>query len=365
MYLKQMHLDSAPSRAKAYKQVYNHYLSCSNKGTCQVCVAGAKPLLPPVSSSQKRALSSESAVAAASKKHKKAGGAPVTHLSAELTAVGPGDIRREGDALTHTRVDLTDEKKKIMLGAKPSLDAKHRRELNQLNSRKEDWSRNNLFDVKTLHRRIQDITKRHGVVASTDVTQCMSRALQDYLRQVLEDLVLCAQQRCNLDINATAQASRSILKVAREPSLTSKLHELYDQDFMAIQQKDRELRQKLLIDGDKDESLERERQKKRKKAKAAGGASVEPERVDPHSLDITELAANDLKKKITAERKKGALESIGGYNTSIPQPHQDSTVRNRITMEDATYYLTHAMPAVRPEIFCRAESANILTKSLL
>ena len=101
-----------------------------------------------------------------------------TQQSSELAHVASGDLRKEGDALTHTGVDLAEEKKRLMLGAKPSLDPKYRRELDALNSRKEDWATNNLFDVKTLHSRVQEIAKQNGVAAPSEITQFMARAVQ-------------------------------------------------------------------------------------------------------------------------------------------------------------------------------------------
>ena len=82
-------------------------------------------------------------------------------------------------------------------------------------------------------------------------------------------------------------------------------------------------------------------------------------------MDVSELAQKDLKNRMRNDRKLGSMEAIGGVNTSIPQPHQDLTVRNRITMADATYYLKHTLPPVRSKIQCRADAAMILTKSLM
>ena len=64
---------------------------------------------------------------------------PALIQSVELASVGAADIRKEGDVLTHTVVDLTEERRKLMLGVKPTLDPKYRRELNELNSKKENW----------------------------------------------------------------------------------------------------------------------------------------------------------------------------------------------------------------------------------
>lgn len=284
---------------------------------------------------------------------------PASIQSVELASVGATDIRKEGDVLTHTVVDLTEERRRLLLGVKPTLDPKYRRELSELNSKKENWSKNNLFDSKTLARRIQEITKRHGVSAANDVTEYMSRALQDYLRQVMEDLVVCSQHRCNMEVTIVAQAGRSMLKIAREASRTAALHTAYDKDFAEIQQTDRELRQTLIIEAEQEEMAERERQKKRKKA---GTPMIET--VDDVNADIIDLATKDLKKRLSADRKQGKIEPLGGVNSSVPQPHQDVTIRNRITMADASYYLTHTMSSARSKLYCRADAAAILTKSL-
>ena len=139
----------------------------------------------------------------------------------ELANDSAADLRKEGDALTQTSVDLAEEEKMMLEGIRPTLDGSN------------------------LKKRIDAIANKHGGAASNDVTQCVSHALQDYLRNVLDEQVRASHVGCNSHVSSQMKSVQtSSIRIAKQPSDVIKLQP----DCISQKQRDEQLRKSLLED---------------------------------------------------------------------------------------------------------------------
>ena len=211
----------------------------------------------------------------------------------ELANDSAADLRKEGDALTQTSVDLAEEEKMMLEGIRPTLDGSN------------------------LKKRIDAIANKHGGAASNDVTQCVSHALQDYLRNVLDEQVRASHVGCNSHVSSQMKSVQtSSIRIAKQPSDVIKLQP----DCISQKQRDEQLRKSLLENeaADKDEARKR---RKNKKARAAV-ASLPVEVEDESGMDLTTLAKNDLKKKLLASHSSSRCIATGSIQLWLPHPSQ-------------------------------------------
>lgn len=102
--LQEMGMPNPTARAATYKQVWTHYQGCQKKDTCPVCIRGTRPLVL-----AGKATSIRPSQSPASSQM------PINTDPLELVPVSSHDIRRDADAITYTGIDLTEEKKSMLL----------------------------------------------------------------------------------------------------------------------------------------------------------------------------------------------------------------------------------------------------------
>lgn len=411
--LRQINSPNAPARAKTYKQVYAHYKAClarNSTSTCPMCKIGLRPLLPTATATPTAAAAADEKTASASKaaandtattaqtasgpsapaslkrtssttasprspsKKHRAGNnrlkaatplpdpaqALIDQQSNELAQASVSDIRKEADVLTHTGIELGGERRVMM-----DAGIRRRQFQEQIQCKKEEWSERDLFNQEVLREQMRLICKRHGVEMGNHTTQVMSYALQEYLKQVVEEMVEISKQRCDAQAQSLDQLQRRELANAgttSRPDLTATdiLRVSCEDSFTRLQKDDITLRTRLLDDAKREEQAERERAKKRKKVDRSKLAQEEK---DEAEMDIEELAVKDLKERLLQEDKDGIVKVEGRINDSISSKYI-RRIDNQVTMEDAYYWLENQKPYVNPKLFVRAEAARIVTKSL-
>lgn len=400
-------------RAKTYKQVYSHYKVCllkKNTDNCPMCKIGLRPILPtdssplasPASQSTSAAASTTtSSVGATSpssgkrsnstvtpsprspSKKQRTGGTsrvkaaaplpdPAAHGSTsgadqsglDLAQASIADIRKEADVLTHTSIDLGGERRAMM-------DSALRRRLTttttteQLACKKEEWLEKDLFNTGKLRSQMQEVGERYGVQLGSRTSEVMAYALNEYLKQVIEEMVEISKQRCDVQARTLEQvqkseAGSSAKQHAVEVTATDILRVSCEDSFARLRQEDLALRSRLLEDAKREELAEKERAKKRKKVDRS---KLQQEEKDEVEMDIEELAVKDLKDRLLQEDKDGVVRVDGRVNESISGKFT-RRLDQQVTVEDATYWLQNQKPYISPKLFVRAEAARIVTKSL-
>ncbi|GLD93700.1 hypothetical protein PINS_up002305 [Pythium insidiosum] len=225
------------------------------------------------------------------------------------------------------------------------------------------WAERDLFQGDVLQRHMAALAKRHGIASLGDGTRdVMAAALQEYLKQVVEELVEISKQRGD----APAQPLEQLAKqrrpaTAREVTSTDILRVSCEESYERVRREDLALRSQLLEDAKKEELVEKERAKKRKKVDRVKQQAQEEK--DEAEMDIEELAVKDLKERLLQEDKDGVVRVDGHVNASIKGRYARQ-VDHEVTAEDATFWLLSQRPYVPSKLFVRAEAARILTNSL-
>ncbi|TYZ62946.1 hypothetical protein PybrP1_003326 [[Pythium] brassicae (nom. inval.)] len=417
--LREINSPNAPPRAKTYKQVYSHHKVClakNNTGNCPMCKIGMRPILQadtsplaspasqttPTSASNAPASSSSAASAAGggsspssgkrsnstvtpsprspSKKPRTGGGNSRVKSAAPLPdpaqsasgAEQPGldlaqasiaDIRREADVLTHTTIDVGSERRAM---ADSALRRRADVAPELLPCKKEEWLETDLFKPGVLRAQMQALAQRTGVQLGAHSSDVMAYALNEYLKQVIEEMVAVSKQRC--DVQARALAARDAADMATavaagkhvEVTATDILRVSCEDSFARLRQEDLALRARLLEDAKREELAEKERAKKRKKVDRS---RLNQEEKDEAEMDIEELAVKDLKDRLLQEDKDGVVRVDGRVNESIAGKFA-RRLDQQVALEDATYWLQSQKPYISPKLFARAEAARIVTKSL-
>lgn len=343
--------------ARHYKYVINHYQGCKIKEECPVCKmaiqsAGSvvRGTITDPSSSKGSRLSNGNGTTSA--QH--------TVPPADLIQVHVSDLRRESDAVTHTPVDLSEEKVRMLAGVPPSLDPQYVSTPNALESKKESFTKTNLFNAVQMKQRIERIGSKYGVMVRPDATQCLTLALQNYLKHVLEELVINSQLRNNVHLPLSLpKGTTTTLRMVREPTALVKMQLQLQEEMMHVKTRDVALRKTLLSQANEEDLLSKERARKRRKNDKGRSTINENEEIVETSTCALELAEKDLKKRLFAEHSRGTTRSLGSVNLSLV-PNQESASKHRITMADAIHYLRSNSNSVRPEIYCRAEAAMLL-----
>ncbi|EEY58153.1 uncharacterized protein PITG_00770 [Phytophthora infestans T30-4] len=403
--MKQMSSPNPPARAKTYKQVYGHYKTCvakNNTANCPMCKIGllpilpvpvpvasppaVKPFVPTVTTTAPAVTSSPSALKRNStavsptprsplKKPRtnstsrgKATAAEVAALSAaaselvsqELAQASVADIRKEADVLTHTNIELGNERRIMMEGG-----VRRVRMSEQLPCVKEEWVEKDLFNSEKLRAQVGEAGRRSGVQVGGQTSDVMAYALHVYLKQVIEEMVEVSKQRGD----SQAQTLEALQKAHGRPpgahmelTATDILRVSCEDSFKSLRQEDLARRSQLLEDAKREEQIERERAKKRKKVDRS---KLNQDERDEAEMDVEELAVKDLKERLLQQDKSGVVKVEGRVNESISARYAPRQMDNQVTMEDANFWLLSQKPYIRPKLLVRAEAARIVTKSLL
>ncbi|KAI9989948.1 hypothetical protein PInf_020253 [Phytophthora infestans] len=403
--MKQMSSPNPPARAKTYKQVYGHYKTCvakNNTANCPMCKIGllpilpvpvpvasppaVKPFVPTVTATAPAVTSSPSALKRNStavsptprsplKKPRtnstsrgKATAAEVAALTAaaselvsqELAQASVADIRKEADVLTHTNIELGNERRIMMEGG-----VRRVRMSEQLPCVKEEWVEKDLFNSEKLRAQVGEAGRRSGVQVGGQTSDVMAYALHVYLKQVIEEMVEVSKQRGD----SQAQTLEALQKAHGRPpgahmelTATDILRVSCEDSFKSLRQEDLARRSQLLEDAKREEQIERERAKKRKKVDRS---KLNQDERDEAEMDVEELAVKDLKERLLQQDKSGVVKVEGRVNESISARYAPRQMDNQVTMEDANFWLLSQKPYIRPKLLVRAEAARIVTKSLL
>lgn len=402
-------------RAKTYKQVYSHHKVClakNNTMNCPMCKIGLRPILQadtsplaspassqttPASTSNAPASSSSAASTTTggsspsagkrshsavtpsprspSKKPRTGGGnsrvksaAPLPDPTQstdqpglDLAQASIADIRKEADVLTHTTIDLGSERRAMMDSALRRRAGAGADAPELLPCTKEAWLETDLFQPGVLQAQMQTLVQRSGVQIGAHSSDVMAYALNEYLKQVIEEMVAISKQRCDVQARALAPHD-SVDATAKhvEVTATDILRVSCEDSFARLRQDDLALRAQLLEDAKREELAEKERAKKRKKVDRS---KLNQEEKDEAEMDIEELAVKDLKDRLLQDDKDGVVRVDGRVNESIAGKFT-RRLDQQVALEDATYWLESQKPYISPKLFARAEAARIVTKSL-
>lgn len=418
--LRQINSPDAPLRAHTYKKVYAHYKVCvakNNTQNCPMCRIGLMPIetssdasggagagsgapasltatgsatsvttstpapaSSPTVSSLKRTNSSVASPRSPNKKPRTTPGKTTTasgkageSTTANASSTGAGDqpgsdlaqasrndLRKEEDVLTHTAIDLNSERRAMLHGG---------RRVERLPCQKEVWATHDLFNSATLTKHMEAVARQNGVTLAPGkaaaATQIMAHALQEYLKQVMEEMAEAAKVRGDAASQTLDMLMKKDLGAAamakRELTSTDILRVSCEDSFARLRMEDLALRSKLLEDAKREELLEKERAKKRKKVDRVKQQAQEEK--DEAEMDVDELAVSDLKDKLLRDDKEGVAHVEGRVNESlVTRPTR--RVDDQVTMEDATFWLQNQKAYVAPKLFVRAEAARVITKAL-
>jgi hypothetical protein len=241
----------------------------------------------------------------------------------------------------------------------------------QLACKKEEWEATDLFNNQALKSQMEIIGKKIGVQMGKQTTEVMSYALQEYLKQVMEEMVEISKQRCDsfnqalekLQKRRPSTPSSTSAASAVELTATDILRVSCENSFAQVRIDDLMLRAQLLEDANREEQLEKERAKKRKKVDRLKLTTAQEREKEEKDMDIVELATKDLKQKLFKEDKEGVVRVEGRVNESIHTKYQ-RRLDVQVTMEDAAFWLQSQKPYINPKLFVRAEAARIVTNSL-